>query len=154
MECTLLVKELMMIRISLITIFVTAVFATSTTAQDTAALTVPSLSRLRVLPNGSADVRTASTFAQPSPPERDSRLNGFLIGFIAGAVPGILFGIGVDTYCRNESSSNCVWAIPIMGGLFGLAGGGIGYAIDDAIHQSPTFGRPRPSPGLRFSIRF
>jgi hypothetical protein len=104
-----------------------------------------------MLTKGGAD---GATFAQASPATRDSRLNGFLIGFVAGAVPGIMLGMGINTYCNNESSSDCPWAIPILGGLFGLAGGGIGYAIDGAIHQSPTFGRPRPNPSLRLSLRF
>ena len=72
----------------------------------------------------------------------------------AGAVPGIMLGMGINSYCNNESSSDCPWAIPITGALFGMIGGGIGYAIDGAIHQSPAFGRPRPSPAVRFPLRF
>jgi hypothetical protein len=142
------------IRTSLITLFVTVLFAASSTAQDTPRLNALSPSTMRVLTNTKAVSRETSTFAPSPQPERDSRLNGFLIGFIAGAVPGIMLGIGIDTYCKNESSDDCVWAIPIMGSLFGLAGGGIGYALDGAIHQSPAFGRPRPNPGLKLSIRF
>jgi hypothetical protein len=96
----------------------------------------------------------AAAALQPPAPPRDSRLNGFLIGFIAGAVPGIMLGMGINSYCNNESSSDCPIAIPIVGALFGFAGGGIGYAIDGAIGQSVTVGRPRPSPGVRFSFRF
>jgi hypothetical protein len=98
-------------------------------------------------------VFAASGQAQNLQPKRDSRLNGFLIGFVAGAVPGILLGLGIARYCDNESTS-CPAAVPIVGGLAGLAGGGIGYAIDGAIHPSLTFGRPRPSPGIRFSFKF
>jgi hypothetical protein len=72
----------------------------------------------------------------------DSRLNGFLIGLAAGAVPGILLGMGVSTYCNNESAGPCPVAIPIGAAIFGLAGGGIGYAIDGAINgQTLVFAR-------------
>ncbi len=99
----------------------------------------------------------SSGFAEAQTPNarrRDSRLNGFLIGLVAGAVPGVMLGMGIKRYCENESAS-CPAAPIIVGGLTGLAGGGIGYAIDGAIHkQALTFGRPRPSPSLRFSFRF
>jgi hypothetical protein len=121
----LLGKELMMTRISLITLFVTFVCAASSVAQPV---------------------------SQPAKP-RDSRLNGFLIGLAAGAVPGIMLGMGIRRYCENEATS-CPSAVPIFGVIGGLGGGAIGFGIDSAIHQSPTFGRPRPSPGVRFSFRF
>ena len=62
----------------------------------------------------------------------DSRLNGFLIGFAAGAVPGILLGVGFTTYCENESA-HCPGAPAYLGGALGLIGGWIGFAIDGAI---------------------
>lgn len=85
----------------------------------------------------------------------DSRLNGFLIGAIAGAVPGIMLGYGFSTYCENESAS-CPWAPALLGGIFGLAGGGIGYAIDGAIDgQKLVYSKMRATPpGVGFSIRF
>ena len=144
-----------MFRTSLITVFVTVIVAASAGAQDTTSVSASSPSTTLKFPASySMGVRQASTFRQAPQPERDSRLNGFLIGFVAGAVPGIMLGMGINSYCNNESSSDCPWAIPIVGGLFGLAGGGIGYAIDGAIHQSPSFGRPRPGPGVKFSVRF
>ena len=85
----------------------------------------------------------------------DSRLNGFLIGAAAGAVPGVLLGIGFTTYCENESA-HCPWAPAVLGTVFGLTGGGIGAAIDGAINgQRLVYSRMRaPSPGVRFSFRF
>ena len=62
----------------------------------------------------------------------DSRLNGFLIGFAAGAVPGILLGMGFTTYCENESA-HCPGAPAYLGGALGLIGGWIGFSIDGAI---------------------
>jgi hypothetical protein len=124
MECTLQL-EVLMTRITLITLFITAVFANSGLAQTTT-----------------------------TPPKRhDSRLNGFLIGLLAGAVPGVMLGMGVKRYCENESRS-CPIAVPVAGALFGFVGGGIGYAVDGAIGESRTFARPRPTPNIRFSIRF
>ena len=83
----------------------------------------------------------------------DSRLNGFLIGAAAGAIPGILLGMGFSTYCSNEATS-CPAAPALVGTLFGLAGGGIGYAIDGAIDgQTLVYSRgPRGSVSLR--LRF
>ncbi|HJU41222.1 MAG TPA: hypothetical protein VJ691_00350 [Vicinamibacterales bacterium] len=81
----------------------------------------------------------------------DSRLNGFLIGAIAGAVPGLILGHGFNQYCKNESPDYCPAAYPLFGGLLGLVGGGIGYAIDGAIDgQTLIFRRP----GLSVSVRF
>ena len=144
----------MMVRTSLVTLFVTLTFlgasVSPATAQRTSRFTTPSPSTTKML-TPTAD---ASIVAQPSRPQRDSRLNGFLIGFVVGAVPGIMLGMGINTYCNNESSSDCPMAIPIVGGLTGLAGGGIGYAIDGAIHESRTLARPQPVPNLRFSFRF
>ena len=63
----------------------------------------------------------------------DSRLNGFLIGLAAGAVPGIWLGLGFKTWCENESGHNCWAAIPYSTGLLALSGGWIGFTIDGAI---------------------
>lgn len=90
-------------------------------------------------------------FVQPQG-KRDSKWNGFLIGFVAGAVPGVLVGMGIKTYCENEAR-NCNGAVPVMGAIGGLAGGGIGAAIDGAIGNSLRHS-PRPAPGVRFSLRF
>lgn len=83
----------------------------------------------------------------------DSRRNGFLIGAALGAVPGILLGMGVSTYCENESTS-CPWAPVILGGLFGAAGGGIGYAIDGAIDGQKVVYSRMPNPGVAIRVRF
>lgn len=85
----------------------------------------------------------------------DSRLNGLLIGAIAGGVPGIMLGWGFMTYCSNESAS-CPWAPTLLGGLFAITGGGIGYAIDGAINgQKLVYSKVRTTPpGISFRIRF
>jgi hypothetical protein len=142
----------MMLRVSFIGLFVTAALTTSASAQEAkklAALSPASLELLKESPEGPRNIFHQSS-AQA---HRDSRLNGFLIGFAAGAIPGIWLGMGISTYCENESRS-CPAMIPVVGGLFGLAGGGIGYAIDGAIGQSMTIGRPRPKSSMRFSVRF
>ena len=74
----------------------------------------------------------------------DSRLNGFVIGATAAAVPGVMLGWGISQYCGNEMSSDCPAAMPIIGGIFGLIGGWIGFEIDDAINgQKLIFARTR-----------
>lgn len=74
----------------------------------------------------------------------DSRLNGFLIGFAAGAVPGTMLGVGFNQYCKNESPDYCPQAIVFFSGGLGLLGGWIGYAIDNAINgETLRFVRPR-----------
>jgi hypothetical protein len=140
-----------MLRIPFITLFITVAFAASSSAQSTrlAALSPSSMGLLE-----DTGVRERVAFEQGlTKPRRDSRLNGFLIGFALGAVPGVVLGWKISQYCENESTS-CPAVIPLFGGLSGLAGGGIGFAIDSAIHQSPTFGRPSPTPGVRFSVKF
>lgn len=52
----------------------------------------------------------------------DSKLNGFLIGFAAGAIPGLMFGHTVNSYCYNESPDHCPSAYFIFGGLSGGVG--------------------------------
>ena len=137
----------MTFRVSILTAAFVTTLVTASPAQTLTALS--SESRALLAEDGS---RTAAW--QAAPPKADSRLNGFLIGFAAGAVPGILLGMGIRQYCENESAS-CPAAVPITGILTGFIGGGIGYAIDGAIHgQSLTFGRPRPSPAMRVSIKF
>jgi len=138
-----------MLRIPFITLFITAATAASGFAQGLATLSASSFVLLDT--HGS---RERAAFEQgTTQPERDSRLNGFLIGFVAGAVPGIIFGMGISRYCENEAR-NCPAAVPVAGALFGFIGGGIGYAIDGAVGESRTLARPRPSPGVRFSVRF
>ena len=79
----------------------------------------------------------------------DSRLNGFLIGMAAGAVPGAMLGYGFTTYCENESA-HCPGAPYIFGATFGLIGGWIGFEIDDAINgQKLVFRRAGPSSAAR-----
>lgn len=72
----------------------------------------------------------------------DSRLNGFLIGLAAGGIPGAYLGVGFRSWCVNESGSHCDRFVPITGAVFGLIGGGIGFAIDGAIDgQTLVFAR-------------
>jgi hypothetical protein len=141
-----------MLRILFITLFITTALTATSSAQG---LSVAPLSPSSVALLAESRPSPQASFDQgAAQPKRDSRLNGFLIGFAIGAVPGIMLGMGINTYCNNEAEG-CPLAIPIFGGLFGLAGGGIGYAIDGAIHgQSLTFGRPHPSPAARFSFKF
>lgn len=137
-----------MLRTSFITLFITAATAVAASAQDLAALSASSVTLLGV------KSRQRAAFEQnTAQPERDSRLNGFLIGFAAGAVPGLIFGMGMSRYCENEAR-NCPLAVPVAGALFGFVGGGIGYAIDGAVGESRTLARPRPGPGVRLSFRF
>ena len=68
---------------------------------------------------------------------KDSVKEGALIGLIAGALPGVLVGIGWKTYCENESAS-CPTAPLIFGGIFAAAGAGIGAGIDGLIHRRIT----------------
>lgn len=85
----------------------------------------------------------------------DSRLNGFIIGAVAGAVPGLFLGHMFNQYCKNETPDYCPGAYAYAGGLLGITGGGIGYAIDGAIDgQRLVFRRAGSAPGLRFSLRF
>jgi hypothetical protein len=84
----------------------------------------------------------------------DSRLNGFLIGAAIGAIPGIWLGTIFNQYCKNESPDYCPGAIAYGGALTGLAGGWIGFSIDNAINgQTLMFARP-PRPSLQFAFRF
>jgi hypothetical protein len=142
----------MMLRVPFITLLITAAFAVNAAAQDASTLSALSPTSTALL-STIEDGTVPASWQAPPPSGKDSRLNGFLIGFAAGAIPGIWLGMGISTYCENESTS-CPAMIPIFGTLFGFAGGGIGYAIDGAIGQSMTIGRPRPKPGVRFSIRF
>ena len=97
----------------------------------------------------------------------DSRVNGFLLGAAIGVGAGIYSGSMVDMLFENEAS-NADFAYPLFGALMGLAGGGIGYAIDGAINgETLVFARrgaasqvrvtPIVNParaGVRLSIRF
>jgi hypothetical protein len=94
-----------------------------------------------------------NTAPPPQFQQRDSRRNGFLIGLVAGAIPGVLAGMGIKRYCENEAR-DCSSAVPIVGVLGGAVGGLIGAAVDDAIGNSISDSRPRPPAGVRFSIRF
>ena len=82
----------------------------------------------------------------------DSRLNGFLIGLAAGAVPGIMVGYGFKTYCSNEAA-HCPAAPAIFGATCGLIGGWIGFEIDDAINgQRLVFRRAGPSSAAKIHL--
>jgi hypothetical protein len=83
----------------------------------------------------------------------DSRVNGFLIGAAIGVGAGIYSGSMIDMLFENEAS-NADFAYPLFGALMGLAGGGIGYAIDGAIDgQQLVFARRglAPQPQVRVS---
>jgi hypothetical protein len=140
----------MMVRTSLITLLVTLVFAASTAAQTPSRIAdLSPVSRSLLVESPAPAV---GSLLQPQP-QRDSRLNGFLIGFVAGAIPGVLVGMGIRTYCDNEAR-NCDGAVPVAGLIGGLAGGGIGAAIDGAIGNSLINPRPGPAPSVRLSVRF
>jgi hypothetical protein len=83
----------------------------------------------------------------------DSRLNGFLIGAAVGAAAGLYSGSMIDMLFENEAS-NADFAYPLFGALMGLAGGGIGYAIDGAIDGQRLVFAPRWSRGTTAAIRF
>jgi hypothetical protein len=144
----------MMVRLISITVLITVGFASVSAAQDAPAFSALSPSSLELLAASEPAPDRAFTAQAVPTRKKDSRLNGFLIGAAVGAVPGVLLGVGFRSWCVNELGSNCdVW-VPVTGASFALIGGGIGYAIDGAIGQSLTFGRPRPSPGVRFSVKF
>ena len=82
----------------------------------------------------------------------DSRLNGFLIGAIAGAAPGLLAGHWWSTYQYNEGGGHVPLAYLVFGLPIALAGGGIGFAIDGAIDgETLVFARRQ---GVSFSLKF
>jgi len=74
----------------------------------------------------------------------DTLLNGAMLGAVVGAVPGFIAGLGVQQYCRNESSSSCDSVPFSVAGVTGLVGLGIGSAIDGVIR---TTVRVAPAPG-------
>lgn len=99
----------------------------------------------------------------------DSRRDGFGIGFMAGAVAGGYLGIQTAEFCEGwDSDDGCPSAIPVLGGMFGLIGGGIGALIDNAFTgekpvftRSPSTAQLRVSPlvggqtaGIRFTVKF
>ena len=131
----------------------TLIRVTPAAAQDAPKVTELSAASLALLAAGSDESAAAAAQGRAEP---DSRWNGFAIGFLAGAVPGVILGTLVARYCDNESV-DCNIAVPFYGGIAGLIGGGIGFAIDGAIHDSRGFGprRPaRPSAGVRLSVKF
>jgi hypothetical protein len=145
--------KVMLMRISVVVLLVAVLGVTPSAAQDSPKLNVLSPVSKALL-TGEAPPAHAG-FGQGRA-EPDSRWNGFVIGFLVGAVPGVILGTLVARYCENESV-NCNIAVPFYGGISGLIGGGIGFAIDGAIHDSRGFGpvRPaRPGPGVRLSIKF
>lgn len=75
----------------------------------------------------------------------DSLANGALIGAVSGAVPGFIAGLGVQRYCRNESSSSCNGVPFSLGGVAALIGLGVGAGVDGLLKTTVRFGPPRPS---------
>ena len=63
----------------------------------------------------------------------DSTRDGTWIGFAIGAVPGVILGSMYSRYCYNEGTRHCPEAMLVLGGLTGLAGAGIGRALDSAV---------------------
>ena len=96
---------------------------------------------------------------------KDSLLNGTLIGFAAGAVPGAMLGALFRQYCENEATS-CDAMPVVAGALYGAIGAGAGAGIDALIRRSldvapPGRVRMTLSPsiapgrqGLQVSVRF
>ena len=97
----------------------------------------------------------------------DSRWNGFIIGALAGAVPGMLAGYWWSEYSNNEAGGPSSWGYLVFGAPLIAAGGGIGYAIDGAIDgQTLVFRRGSSiaavrvgsigdrAAGVRLSLRF
>jgi hypothetical protein len=143
------------VRLTAITVLITVGFASVSAAQDASKFSSLSPLSMELLATSEPGPDRGFTTEQGAQArKKDSRLNGFLIGAAIGAVPGVWLGLGLRSWCVNELGSNCdVW-VPVTGASFALIGGGIGYAIDGAMRQSLTFGRPRPSPGVRFSVKF
>ena len=95
---------------------------------------------------------------------KDSLLNGALIGFAAGAVPGAVFGNFVRLLCESESG-RCDAAPVVAGAMFGAFGAGLGAGIDALIRRSVTVSPNHPKisvaplieprrRGLMMSVRF
>ena len=81
----------------------------------------------------------------------DSRWNGFIIGALAGAVPGMLAGHWWSEYSNNEGGGPTPIGYLIFGAPLIAAGGGIGYAIDGAIDgQTLVFRRPSVNMSFKF----
>jgi len=81
----------------------------------------------------------------------DSRLNGFLIGVVAGAIPGFLAGHWWNLYNTNEGGGSSPLSYLVFGAPIALVGGGIGFAIDGAINgQTLVFARR----SLTVSVKF
>jgi hypothetical protein len=109
--------------------------------------------KLVVLTSNEIVVRTGGTLGQDRfvPADRivsiakvDSRKNGFLIGFAAGLVPGLILGNTFNQLCKNESPDYCPGVLVSLGGTFGLVGGWIGWEIDDWVTgDARLFARPR-----------
>lgn len=73
---------------------------------------------------------------------RDSLWNGSLIGLGVGAVPGVILGAGIATYCYNEATECSSLGALIAAGI-AAAGAGIGAAIDGARNRVVFVSRQR-----------
>src|SRR5262245_52105936 len=147
MNRTLADREVMMVRSLVVALFGSLVFASAAQAQDPLGsfaslnerikpgtivyvtddkgeqvkgkITELSAASLKLVTRDKYEQRMTFQSDQVSRVTRvDSRLNGFIIGAIAGAVPGIMLGYGFTTYCTNEST-HCPWAPAVLGTVFG-----------------------------------
>ena len=90
-------------------------------------------STLSLLTHGEPRTFEAAHIAKIS--VRDPILNGALIGLGIGAVPGIVLGRFVGTYCENEAGRGCERAPIVVTALFAAVGAGIGAGIDGLFEQ-------------------
>ena len=81
----------------------------------------------------------------------DSRKNGFLIGLIAGAVPGVLASAAWSSWSYNESGGHQPLAYLYIGVPVSLLGGWIGSGIDGLIDGQTLIYRRR---GVAISVKF
>ena len=81
----------------------------------------------------------------------DSKKNGFLIGLIAGAVPGVLASAAWSSWSNNEGGGHTPLAYLYIGVPVSLLGGWIGFGIDGLIDgQTLIYRRPAATMSVKF----